>query len=269
MTSVGPMLRQWRETRRLSQHDLAAAAEVSQRHVSHVETGKAHPSAQMVLVLSSALDVPLRERNALLLAAGYAPAYRETDLSAPELAQVRRALDFLMRQAEPYAAIVVDREWNVRQRNRPMELVTKWLLGDPIPPSADNIMASLFDPAGFRPYIASWSVLARGMLQVVHREAATTGDPRLHALLERLHAFPGVPRDWADLDLAAVPGVLVPFTLEKDGVRLDLFSTITTLGTPVDLTLQELRIETYFPADDTTESLVRGLLATLGAQATR
>lgn len=265
MTAVGPMLRQWRETRRMSQHDLAAAAEVSQRHLSHLETGKARPSAQMVLVLASALDVPLRERNALLGAAGFAPAYRETDLSQPELAQVRRALDFLLKQAEPYAAVVVDRTWTVRQRNGPMDLVTRWLLGDPLPPSAGNMMESLFDPAGYRPFIADWEGLAKTMLQYVHREAAS-GDPRVVALMERLLSYPGVPRDWASLDVHAVPGVLLPFSLVRDGVRLNLFSTITTLGTPVDLTLQELRIETYFPADDATEGIVRTLLGALGAQ---
>lgn len=263
MGSVGEMLKYWRSTRRMSQLELAHSAEVSQRHLSHLETGKSHPSQQMVLVLASALDVPLRERNTLLMAAGYAPAYRETDLDAPEMAQVRKALEFLLNQAEPYGAVVVDSEWNVLMANRAMQAMTSFLLGDPPPATARNLMHGLFDPQGYRPYIVDWDTLACAMLKRLHREAATEGDSRLYDLFDALRAYPGVPDDWAELDLHGSTMLLVPFQLEKDGLRLNLFSTITTLGTPVDLTLQDLRIETYFAADESTEAALRALSAQL------
>ena len=262
MSAAGEMLRHWRKTRRMSQQALAEVAEVSQRHLSHLETGKAQPSQQMVLVLTSALDVPLRERNAVLAAAGYPAAYRETDLDAPEMAAVRQALDLILGQAVPFGAVVVDTAWEVRRMNRPYELMMATLVGpDRV---HDNLMRTCFAPDGLRMHLRDWERLASNLLRRTAREVAVLGDRRLAELLDELVAYPGVPEDWSHPSWSTgAPDLLVPFSIELMGQRLSLFSTITTLGTPLDITLQDLRIETFHPADDATEQLVRTWWATM------
>jgi len=260
----GPLLRRWRTRRRLSQLDLAVEAGVSTRHLSFIETGRAQPSREMVLLLARALDVPLRDRNDLLTTAGYAPIYRATSLEAPAMAQVRRALDFILRQQEPYPALVLDRHWNVVRVNDGSARVQAVFL-DPKavaglgPPNAMRLM---FHPSGFRPFIVNWEAAAASLIQWLHRDAASgRGDDETRRLLDELLAYPGVPRQWRSLDLDASPAPFLPIEFARDGLRLRYFTTLTSLGTPHDITLQELRIESFFPADDATEEASRRLLA--------
>jgi len=260
----GPLLRRWRTRRRLSQLDLAVEAGVSTRHLSFIETGRAQPSREMVLLLARALDVPLRDRNDLLTTAGYAPIYRATSLEAPAMAQVRRALDFILRQQEPYPALVLDRHWNVVRVNDGSARVQAVFL-DPKavaglgPPNAMRLM---FHPSGFRPFIVNWEAAAASLIQWLHRDAASgRGDDETRRLLDELLAYPGVPRQWRSLDLDASPAPFLPIEFARDGLRLRYFTTLTSLGTPHDITLQELRIESFFPADEATEDASRRLTA--------
>ncbi|TNE87970.1 MAG: XRE family transcriptional regulator [Deltaproteobacteria bacterium] len=255
MPDVGGLIRGWRRKRRMTQQDLAEAAEVSTRHLSCLETGKARPSQEMVLVLGSAMDMPLRARNTLLMAAGFAPAYRQHDLDAPEMASVRLALDFLLKQAEPYGAVVLDRTWHVIQVNRAFELLGV-MLGSPVLPG-DNLLRLLFTGKGLREVITNWEELARDTLQRLHREAIITQDEALFALFEELLAVPGVPASWRRDDPEEASALVVPMNLRVMGQELSMFTTVTTLGTPVDVTLSELRIESYFPATPETEAFVR------------
>jgi transcriptional regulator with XRE-family HTH domain len=261
---LGRLLQEWRKARRMSQLALAVEAEVSARHLSFVETGRAQPSRDIVLRLADVLNVPLRERNALLLAAGYAPLYRETGLAAPEMGQVRKALDFMLKQQEPYPAIVMDRHWNILRINAGATRMLSQFLG-PSAMSQDrprNAMRLIFDPRGLRPFIANWEALARALIERVHREAlGGVPDSRTARLLEELLAYPGVPRGWGAPNLEAKPVPLLVVELQKAELSLQLFSTLTTLGTPQDITLQELRMECFFPADGATEQALRGLEA--------
>jgi transcriptional regulator with XRE-family HTH domain len=257
MTGFGPLLREWRQTRQMSQLRLAEAAEVSTRHISFIETGRSAPSREMVLILASALDLPLRERNTLLGAAGYAPVYRETDLGAPEMGPVARALGFFLDRHEPYGASVLDGSWNILRVNRGGMRMIGYFLDQPPPPDvAANAMRILFHPRGLRPYIANWEDTAATMIERLHREV-TLGASR--ALLDQVLAYPGVPRSFARPRLGEQPQVVLTMHLRKGDRDLRLFTTLTTLGTPLDVTAQELRIESYFPADSATEEWVRSL----------
>jgi transcriptional regulator with XRE-family HTH domain len=249
---LGTLLRHWRAARRISQLDLALEADVSSRHLSFVETGRAQASREMVLRLAEALQVPLRERNALLLAAGYAPLYRETDLGAPELVEARRAVEFILDHQEPYPAIVVDRHWNVLLTNA----ATRRFLArfpDSAPPGPANVMRLVFHPQGLRRFIENWEEVAGRLIQRVHRDAAgAPPDAPTRALLEELLGYPGVPARWRAPELERPPAPFVTITYRLADRSLSFFSTITTFGTPQDVTLQELRIESFFPADPAT-----------------
>jgi transcriptional regulator with XRE-family HTH domain len=261
----GEMLRSWRQARHLSQLDLALQAEVSSRHISFIETGRSSPSREMVLLLASALGVPLRDRNTLLQAAGYAPAYRETRLDDPQMAEILRALRLILQQHGPMGgAVALDRRWDVIMANGNYVRFTDLLLGErgriepfvlTAPPRL-NALRMLFDPGGFRPHIANWEVVARALLARARREAAWSQDPVLRELLENVLAFPGVPTDWREPELEATMAMVIPLELRVPQGTLRLFSTITTLGTPQDITLQELRIESFHAADSESERLV-------------
>jgi len=263
MTDVGSMIRHWRKQRRLSQLGLAEAAEVSTRHLSCVERGRSHPSRQMVLILCSALDIPLRERNTVLQAAGYAPAYRESDLDAPALAPVRHALEFMMRAAEPNGVLVMDKRWDLKMANRPFQSLAQLVLGRPLV-AGDNMIELTLRSDAFRPVIREWEPLARGMLHRVHREAVATADPDLFELLDELSAIDGVPTDWRQDAWLDAP-VAMTLTLDLFGQRLSMFTTLTTMGTPTDVTLSELRIEHYFPADEASRHTAEVLQQQLAA----
>ena len=259
MDSVGGMIRHWRKQRRMSQLHLAEAAEVSTRHVSCLETGRAQPSRQMVLVLASALDVPLRHRNTLLQAAGFAPAYRETDLEAPGLEAVRYALGFMLEAAEPNGVLVMDRCWDLYMANRPFQTLAQLVLGRALEPGDNMIELTLRDD-GFKPFIRQWDDLARGMLLRLHREAVANGDDVLFERVQQLEAIEGVPQDWRRDVWVDVP-VAMTMTLDLFGQQASLFTTLTTMGTPTDITLSELRIEHYFPADEASRLVLESLLS--------
>ena len=256
METVGELLRHWRKTRRMSQLDLALEAGSSARHLSFVETGRANPSREMLLSLATALDVPLRERNVLLQAAGFASVYRETGLDEPGMAQMRTALSLIIRQHEPFPAVVLDRRWNILMTNGPYARFLQTMLGERWDPRG-NALRNLFAPGGVRQFMVNWRDVAAAVLGRAQREAAMSRDPQALALLEEILGYPDV----AELarDAGAVGQLLIPLEVTLGpGRRARLFTTIATLGTPVDITLQELRIESFHAADEETDRLVRG-----------
>ena len=258
-TNFGVLLRYWRSVRRLSQLDLSLDAEISTRHLSCIETGRAQPSREMVLHLAEALQIPLRERNALLLAAGYAPLYRQTCLDAPELEAGRRALEIFMAQLEPNPVLVLDRHWNTVRMNAGAKRILALFPGcDSATPH--NGPRLVFDPKGLRPFIENWELVASRIIRRVHREAADNpADETLKAFLKELLSFPGVPSRWRMQDLDDTPPPFLTINYRWKNSTLRLFSTLTTLGTPLDVELQELRIETLFPADEVTRTIMNQL----------
>jgi transcriptional regulator with XRE-family HTH domain len=266
--AFGRLLREWRSVRRRSQLDLALEAEVSARHLSFLETGRAQPSREMVLLLGSVLEVPLRERNALLQAAGFAPAYRETGLSAPAMAEMKEAVRLLLRQHEPFAAMALDRHWNLVMANAAYLRTLALLLGEAgprglvayevLPEPRLNALRALFDPNGLRPHIANWDEVAQDLVARVRREAAFDGDAETARLLADLVAAAPAPA----LDGALPHGpqaLVVPVEIRVGAALLRFFTTITTVGAPQDVTLAELRIEAFHAADAATEAAVRGM----------
>lgn len=250
MTAVGELLRGWRERRRLTQADLAEVAEVSARHLSCVERGRARPSRQMVLVLASALEIPLRERNLVLAAGGYAPVYRETDLAAPEMASVRQAISLMLRHHEPFPAVVVDAGWDVLVANEAWRRMCAWMGVDPDRPM--NAVRTLVDPAGLGRFVVNRDEVLGSLRIRLRREALVDGNEAAAALLAELG-----PPEREDRP----PALVVPVQVAMGGARLSLFSTLTTIGTPTDITLSELRIEAFHAADAETDALVRAMAA--------
>ncbi|MDB4914760.1 MAG: helix-turn-helix family protein [Gemmatimonadetes bacterium] len=260
VSHVGALLKDWRSARRLSQLDLANKAEISSRHLSFVESGRAQPSREMVARLAEALEVPLRERNALLLAAGYAPHYRESVLAAPELATVRGALELILRHHEPYPAFVFNRHWDLLMANQGSTRFFGHLLGAPRVHS--NIMHMVFDPAALRPHIVNWEECAGDLIRHLHNEvAAAPWDERARYLLAEVLAYPDVPQRWHARQLGAPTTPLLTAEYRHGAQVFRFFSTIATFGTPQDVTLDELRIECTFPADEATADAYRALLS--------
>lgn len=260
-TSIATLLRQWRERRKMSQQALALEAGVSTRHLSFVETGRAQPNREAILSLARSLEIPLRARNELLTAAGFAPIYRETSLDVPELAQVRRAVDFMLKQQEPYPAMVLDRHWNIVMSNEAMSRLTSLFLSpqEAVEAGAPNIMRLTYHPKGLRSWIVNWEETASAYIQWLHRDLLRTGDDKTAALLDELLSYPGIPRKWLSLDLDASTEPFLAMEFRKGNLRLCFFTTIASLGTPYDITLHELRIESFFPADGATDGMLRGL----------
>lgn len=265
---LGALLREWRAARRLSQMDLALDAGVSPRHLSCVETGKAQPSREMVARLADALDMPLRERNALLVAAGFAPRYPETALATPELSQVRRAIEFILAQQEPYPAFVLNRHWDVLMANDAALRVNAFVMNGRAS-AHTNMIRQIFDPDDLRGAVDNWEEVAGDLIRHLHGEvAAAPSDTAARELLDEVLAYPGVPARWRLRDVESAPTPLLTTVLRRDEHRLRFFSTITTFGTPHDVTLEELRIECCFPVDDATAALCREL-ASEAKEATR
>jgi transcriptional regulator with XRE-family HTH domain len=260
--AFGRVLRDWRHKRGLSQLDLALAADGSQRHISFLESGRAQPSRDMVLRLATVLDIPLREQNVMLVAAGFAPMYQARELTDPELHQVRKALDCMLRQQEPYPALVIDRHWNLRLGNEAAGRLLTWLVDSQMaqtPPGLGgplNLLRLLFHPDGVRPYIRNWHAVAGHLVERLHREAIIDGQSdATMALLNELLAYPDVPRAWHTPNWEVVQAPVLPVELAKNDLTLCFFTTITTFGTPHDMTLQELRLECFFPADATEHNI--------------
>ena len=260
---VGRLLKQWREQRRLSQLSLAVDAEISTRHLSFIETGRSQPSREMVLLLARALDVPPRGRNDLLAAAGYAPVYRETALDAPQMADVKRALDFMLRQQEPFPALVVDGHWNLLMGNQGAQrLMARFVSPEDVAavPGRPNAMRLFYHPRGMRPYIVNWEATAAALIQWLHRDLARgIGDDETRRLLAELLAYPDVPQKWHHLDLDIAPVPYLAVEMRKGDFHVKFFSTLASLGVPYDITLHELRVECFFPADAASETRLRRL----------
>ena len=253
---VGDLIRRWRSARRMSQLDLALEADISTRHLSYIETGRSAPSRGMVARLAEALHVPLRERNVLLVAAGYAPLYRHTSLSTPELADARHAVECMLAQQEPYPAVAIDRYWDTQKANSG---TGRFLAMFPqiATPGAPNGIRLLLHPRGLRSFVENWEDLAARLIQRVHREvAANPWDEKMRCFLDELLGYPGVPSRCRvpDLDSPPPPFLSIGYRVNDSTIRF--FSTITTFGTPQDVTLQELRIECFFPADDHTRAVM-------------
>ena len=254
----GTLMRQWRRRRGLSQLELAETGGVSQRHVSFLESGRARPSRQMVLHLGEMMDLPLRERNRLLHAAGFAAAYRESRLDEPQLQAARHALDLLLRQNEPFPTLVVDAGWTVQLANQAAQRMVGFLLGDRHDPAQPlNFMKLPLHPHAARPYIANWPEIASALVHRLQREAMDS--PAAAAVLAEVRTYPDVDALWRNVDWDSEPQPLLSFRVEKDGLTFDLVTMIATFGTPQDVTLQDLRIETFLPADAATEHLLRSL----------
>lgn len=249
-TAFGRMMREWRATRRLSQLELALRAEVSTRHLSYVETGKARPGRDLVEQLAEALEMPLRHRNSLLLAAGYAPQYRESELAAPEMALIRRAIDVTLERHEPFPAFTTNRHWDLVQANPGMIR----LLGAVRPggPGHDNIVRQIFDPQAMRPFIENWDEVAGDLLRHLHHEAAQNpADRRIRALIEEALDWSGGSLPWRRAEAPApLPVMTTVFRVGER--RLTFFSTVTQFGGASDATVEDLRIETMHPVDDET-----------------
>jgi transcriptional regulator with XRE-family HTH domain len=254
--SVGALLQRWRKNRNLSQLELANRAEVSPRHLSFLETGRAKPSRGMVLLLANTLDVPLRERNALLLAAGLAPMFDAQPLDAPTIATVRKALDAILRHQEPFPAIVMDRHWDLLFGNDAARRFFAHLLGWTSRPPGANLIRLIFDPGALRPCVRNWKAVAAALFHRIRREAVGgICDDTTTRLIDDVLAYPDVRpilRE-VDVDKPSTPIIPIAFSRTPRDAVFNYFSTVTTLGTPQDITLQELRIESFFPADLETE----------------
>lgn len=263
----GAHLRHWRTHRRLSQLDLAQEAEVSTRHLSYVETGRAAPSREMVLRLAERLDVPLRERNALLVAAGFAPMYRQRSLDDPAMASARGAIDLVLKGHEPFPALAVDRHWNLVAHNALVPLLMEGCSAELLKPPINVLRLSLH-PEGVAPRIANLAQWRTHLLERLQQQIAATGDTVLQALHDELEGYPppAVSHDAPLLD-TALSAVAVPFQVVMPSGVLSFISTITIFGTPVDVTLQELAVESFFPADEQTAAALTALAALAAQQA--
>ena len=256
---AGGLLREWRERRRLSQLDLSVGAEVSTRHLSFVETGRSKPSRELLLHLAEHLEVPLRERNALLLAAGYAPLYRETPLEADELGPVRAALDKILAGHDPYPAVVVDRRWDlVAANDAALSVLTEGVSAELLTPPANALRVSLH-PEGLAPRIVNLAEYSAHVLSRLQRELAITADPAVAALYDELRGYPGVEDGTGRQNHKGTAALLfVPLVLRRPGgPDLSFFSTVATFGTALDITVSELAIESFFPADEATGAALR------------
>lgn len=253
-SSAGDMLRAWRLRRKLSQLELSLAAHVSSRHLSFVETGRSKPSREMVLHLADQLEIPLRERNALLLAAGYAPVYQERTLNAAELAPVRQALDRFLRAHEPYPAVVLDGHFNILTANDALALLTAGVAAELLAPPANALRATLH-PDGMAPRIVNLDEWASHLLHRLQRQAALTGDQELERLHQEISSYPNINPGSAQAP-ATAPEILVPLRLRTGQSELAFFSTISTFGTAADITLAELTVEAFYPANASTANLL-------------
>ena len=256
---VGTLLREWRRRRRLSQEELALDAEISPRHLSFVETGRAQPSRAMILHLSEELDVPLRDRNALLVAAGFAPIFQERRLDDAALAAARRAIDLVLESQKPFPAFALDRHWNVAASNRALQELYEGVAPDLLAPPVNALRLSLH-PLGVAARIENLAEWRAHLLARLRRQIDLTADPVLEALLAEVSGFPGGEADAGAHDLEHA--VLVPLKVRTSLGVLSFVSTTTVFGTPVDVTLAELAIEQFFSADAATANAVRRAAAT-------
>ena len=261
---LGELLRYWRGTRGKSQIELSLDTGVSQRHLSFIESGRSAPSRQTLMNIAQGLEVPFRDRNHLLLAAGFAPIYGEDAWNADEMKSVNTALERVLRQHEPFPAVVMDRYWNVFMTNASAPRFFNTFIDLEARPKPRNLLHLMFDPAGLRPFIAHWDRTAKSLIQRAHRESVGhVIDERTQDLLTTLMAYPEV-EDALKLTDAAIPEPMlpmIPLSFLRDGRTLNYFSMVTTVGAPQTIATQELRIECMYPADDQTDVQHRALMA--------
>ena len=265
-SELGELLKQWRGVRGRSQLDISLDAGISQRQISFIESGRSVPSRSTLMGLAQVLEIPLRERNVLLLAAGYAPLYSDAPWNSNEMKSIRKALERMVAQHEPYPAIVMDRYWNVFLTNDAAPRFFNCFIDLSARPAPRNLLHLLFDPKGMRPFIANWDSLAKSLIQRIRREAVGhVIDQKTRELLAQLLDYPEVPPDWKAPEMSsALP--MIPVSFVRDGVTMNYFSLITTVGTPQTVAAQELRVECMYPADDETEALHATLLTSSSAK---
>src|SRR5215469_6294336 len=262
VSAFGQLLKDWRGRRGFSQLDLATAARTTQRHLSFVETGRAKPSREMILRLAATMSLSLRQQNALMLAAGYASVWRERDLSAPDLAVVNSALDYMLAQHEPYPAFVIDRCWNLLRANRGALNLTEFLTGAAPATTASeplNLAVALLAPDSLRTFVINWQEVALHFIRGVQADAHAGGIAATAELLERLLAFPDVPSVAELITSEESQSPVLPIHFQRNGTSLRLFTTIATLGTPRDVTLEEIRIEFFFSNGRANRAGLQGL----------
>ena len=254
---AGRLLREWRTRRHLSQLELAAGAGISTRHLSFIETGRSQPSREMVLHLGEHLEIPLRERNALLTAAGYAPLYRESELDAQDMQPVREAIDTMLRAHEPFPAVVVDRAWNLVAANATVGVLMQGIAPELLTPPI-NVLRATLHPDGLAPRVVNFEQWASHLVTRLDRQVLLSGDDQAAALLDELRGYPNVPQRTTFPEIEGAEKVFVPLRLASEGAILTFFSTVTTFGTALDVTLAELVIESFFPADAATAEALTG-----------
>ena len=262
---VGPLLRRWREARHLSQLELALEAEVSARHICFLETGRAEPSRAMLLTLANVLDVPLREQNYLLMAAGFAPIYGETGLDDPRMTRVCAAVEIILKNNEPRGAYAYDRHWNIMMANHAFIKFLTVVLGqppqglEPVRVASEprlNVLRLVFYPGLVRKVIVNWETIAKSLLNEAYQRIAWARDDTLKNLITEILGYPGVPERWRQPDLDTPRDLILPTELNLNGLIVRMFSTMTTLAAPNDVTLQDLHIEAFYPADAAAEKLL-------------
>jgi transcriptional regulator with XRE-family HTH domain len=261
LSPVGVLLREWRAARRLSQLDLALETGISTRHLSCIETGKAGASRDTISRLADALAMPLRERNSLLRAAGFAAMHPERPLATPALDRVRQAVDLILAHQEPYPAFVISRHWDVLATNAAAVRIGQMLMNGR-PGKYTNLLHQIFDPEDFRPVIANWHEVAGRFIRHLYDDlAANPTDQRSRQLLDEIFEYPDVPARWRDRDLGDEPSPIITFTFCSAHGELRFFETFTTFAAPYDVTLEEIRIDCSFPADDHTATVCAELAA--------
>jgi len=261
VNEVGGLLRHWRDLRGKSQFDLSLDTGVSQKQISFVESGRSVPNRRTLSIIAQALDIPLRDRNTLLLAGGYAPIYSEGDWDSMEMKSVTDALKRILRQQEPFPAMVMDRYWNLLMTNECAPRFFNCFIEVAAREGPHNILHLLFDPKGMRPFVANWEDVAKSLFERVYRESVgRVVDEKTRALVAALLAYPDVKSEWKNpVALSFMP--VIPIGFMKDGQVLNYFSMVTTVGTPQTVAAQELRIECMFHADETTEIHHASLMA--------
>lgn len=253
---LGPLLRYWRGKRGKSQLDISLDTGISQRHISFIESGRSVPSRQALMDVAQALDVPLRERNTLLQAAGYAAMYSESPLEASEMQSLRKALERMLHQHAPFPALVMDRYWNVLMTNKDAPRFFGCFIDMKTRTGPRNMLHLIFDPKGLRPFMTNWEQTAHSLIQRVYRESVgRVVDEKTDELLRALHSYPDVKPEWRTPgQVAIMPNApIIPLSFSKDGQVMNYFSMVTTVGTPQTISAQELRIECMFPVDEITE----------------
>lgn len=253
---AGQVLREWRQRRRMTQLDLALEADISAKHLSFVETGRAQPSREMVLHLAEQLDIPLRERNGLLVAAGFAPVFSERSLSDPSLSKAKEAIELVLKGHEPFPAVAVDRHWNIVSANKPVgaliSAASPEMLTQPI-----NIMRLTLHPKGLAGSIVNFHEVRAHLLARLKRQVELSGDAGLADLLREVSSYPKPSRSVVPIREGNADDVVIKTIIDTAAGRLSLFSTMTIFGSPVDVTLSELAIESFFPADSETAAILR------------